>query len=340
MTLHRIKHAAFAAFAAFALLASAQSQTVSSTSDLNYWGSGSNHAALVISWNDGKSGSTLVWGYSWNGTATAWDMLVALAQSDPRLFIRIDSATSFGGALYGIGYDANDNNTFSVTGAEDSSGNATTPIFTSGISDMNVSSSSAEAPASSASAAPSEVADHYAEGWMDNGFWEFFTGDTGTSYPSTWTSSMSGAGSTTLVNNGWYAFSITSANYTSHTPGSAIAAAMSPTPTPTPTPTATPTPAATPETTASATPIPAPSLSTSGKSILKTSSPTLMVKGFASGGVTNLTYRVGNQKWVTARASNRWSFLVRLQPGKNVITVIARGPGGKSKPLKIVIIRR
>jgi len=339
MTLHRIKHAALAAFSALALLATAHSQTVSTTSDIGYWGSGTNHAALVICMNDGKANSTLVWGYSWTGTATVWDMLTALAAADPRLFIRIDSATSFGGALFGIGYDANNDSIFSVTGAEDTSGNPVTPVFTFGISDMSTSSSSAEAPASSSGTAPGETADHYAEGWMDNGFWELFTGSSGSPYPATWTSNSSGASATTLVNNGWYAFSITAADYTSNTPGSAVAApGGSPLPTPTPTPTSTPTPTATPVVTA--TPTPTPALSLPGKSTVTTSKPTLMVKGFASGGITSLTYRVGNQKWATARASNRWSFLVRLKPGKNVITVIARGPGGKSKPLKIVIIRR
>jgi hypothetical protein len=219
MTLHRIKHAALAAFSALALLGSAHAQTVNSLSDLNTWGSGSNRAGLVISWHDGKSNSTLAWGFSWSGSKTVWDMLTSLAATDPRLFARIDSATQYGPALFGLGYDENGNGIFSVTGAHDVNGQTTTPVFLSGISDMNTSASTTEAPGfdspsdpstavASANASPGEIADHYAEGWLDNGYWELFTGDTGSSYPVTWTSSFDGAGNITLANNGWYAFSI------------------------------------------------------------------------------------------------------------------------------------
>jgi len=48
-----------------------------------FWaGTGTNRAALVIQWNDGKSPSSLVWGYRWNGTATGIDMLRAVAGSN------------------------------------------------------------------------------------------------------------------------------------------------------------------------------------------------------------------------------------------------------------------
>ena len=44
--------------------------------DIQFWtGSGTNRAALVIQWNDGKAHSSLVWGYRWNNTATGFDML-------------------------------------------------------------------------------------------------------------------------------------------------------------------------------------------------------------------------------------------------------------------------
>jgi hypothetical protein len=208
MILHRIKLAALAAFATLAVAASAHAQTVTGLSDLNYWGSGSNHAGLVISWNDGKSNSTLAWGFSWSGSKTVWDMLNFLATTDPHLFARIDSATQYGPALFGLGYDGNGNGIFSVTGAQDSNGSNITLSFTSGISNSNTAANSVEAPLSSANASPGEAADHYAEGWFDNGYWELFTGGTGSSYPITWTSSFDGAGNITLANNGWYAFSI------------------------------------------------------------------------------------------------------------------------------------
>lgn len=248
MKLLRLKQAAFAIFAAVSLVTSARSQTVTGFSDLNYWGTGSNHSALVISWNDGKTNSTIAWGFSWNGTATAWDMLTALASADPRLFARVDSATQYGPAVFGLGYDNNGNGVFSVTGAHDTDGNPTTPVFVSGISDMNTNPGTTEAPGfdsdplssvASDNTAPGEIADHYGEGWFDNGFWEFFTGGTSTSYPTSWTSDFVGAGGTTLVNNGWYAFSLagdydpgTNSN-PSYPPGAAIAATTAPVPEPT-----------------------------------------------------------------------------------------------------------
>jgi len=235
----RFKHAAFAVLAALSLLTSAaRSQTVTGFSDLNYWGTGSNHSALVISWNDGKTNSTIAWGFSWDGSKSVADMLLALASADPRLFVRIDSSASdsLGTAVFGIGYDANGNGIFSVTGAHDVDGNPTTPVFTAGISDMNTNSTKTEAPyfdtdpdapVASANAAPGEAADHYAEGWWDNGFWEFSRGGVTTSYPGSWDSTfVNGISQTTIVNDGWYAFSITDPDYNSNIPGPATVAAV------------------------------------------------------------------------------------------------------------------
>jgi len=228
MKTSRIRQAAFAALVALTLLTPAFGQTVTDFSNLNYWGSGTNHSGLVISWNDGKTNASIAWGFSWSSgtTVTVADMLLAVASADPRLFARIDSATGFGLGIYGLGYDANGNGSFSVTGAENASGNSTIPVFINGISDMNTNSSSVQAPPSSANASPSEAADHYVEGWIDNGYWEFFIGGISTSYPATWTSSMTGASSTDLANNGWYAFSITTPDYSSNLPGAATAAAV------------------------------------------------------------------------------------------------------------------
>lgn len=58
-------------------------------SDILFWvGTGTNQAALVIKWNDGKGGvNSLVWGYKWTGTKTSKDMLVAIANADPRFSV-------------------------------------------------------------------------------------------------------------------------------------------------------------------------------------------------------------------------------------------------------------
>ena len=53
--------------------------------DIQFWvGSGSKRAALVIEWHDGNRPDAMVWGYRWDGEATGHDMIVAIAQADPR----------------------------------------------------------------------------------------------------------------------------------------------------------------------------------------------------------------------------------------------------------------
>ncbi len=48
--------------------------------DIEFWvGTGSNRAGLVIDWNEGPSPQALAWGFRWDGEATGWDMLTAIA---------------------------------------------------------------------------------------------------------------------------------------------------------------------------------------------------------------------------------------------------------------------
>jgi hypothetical protein len=57
-----------------------QAGLVTNISDIQNWtGTGSQNAALVFQWNDGQSPAALVWGYRWNGSATGYDMLTAIA---------------------------------------------------------------------------------------------------------------------------------------------------------------------------------------------------------------------------------------------------------------------
>src|ERR1700750_554644 len=69
-------------------------------SDIQYWvGSGTNEAAFVVQWNDGKNPDALVWGFRWNGNASGEDMLKAIAKADHRFFTLLYPGTQFGTAI-------------------------------------------------------------------------------------------------------------------------------------------------------------------------------------------------------------------------------------------------
>lgn len=73
--------------------------------DIKFWvGSGSNQAAMVIEWHDGKTPDALVWGYRWNGEASGHDMIVAIAKADPRLVLLTQQTGWMGYTIDGIGY--------------------------------------------------------------------------------------------------------------------------------------------------------------------------------------------------------------------------------------------
>ena len=58
------------------------------TSDILYWvGTGSNKAILIVSWDESSPAQSLAWGYRWNGSITAADMLTAIDNADTRLSI-------------------------------------------------------------------------------------------------------------------------------------------------------------------------------------------------------------------------------------------------------------
>ena len=87
-----------------------------SLDEIQFWtGSGTNRAALVVEWSTPESfgpssvpapvaDKSLVWGYRFNGTNTAAQMLQAIAAADPRLHV-VDF-TGWGSTfIVGIGYD-------------------------------------------------------------------------------------------------------------------------------------------------------------------------------------------------------------------------------------------
>jgi probable HAF family extracellular repeat protein len=92
------------------------------------------------------------------------------------------------------------------------------------------------------------------------------------------------------------------------------------------------------------TPIPvppaaAPTLAVSGKKKLSTTRVKIVVRGVTSGEVTNVTYKLG-KRTRTATGASAWKFTARLNPGRNVLTIVAHGPGGNSAPAKVIVIRK
>ncbi|MEO1616136.1 MAG: PEP-CTERM sorting domain-containing protein [Planctomycetota bacterium] len=90
---------------------------VDSFDDIELWtGTGSNEAAIVIDFiGESTADRSYVWGYRWDGDQTIEDMLLAVVQSDSRLFANVDDGSSlFGRTVYGIGYDTNNNRVFGI----------------------------------------------------------------------------------------------------------------------------------------------------------------------------------------------------------------------------------
>lgn len=57
-------------------------------SAIKYWvGQGSNQAILIVSWDAASPSQSLAWGYRWNGSIVAADMLQAIDDADTRLSI-------------------------------------------------------------------------------------------------------------------------------------------------------------------------------------------------------------------------------------------------------------
>jgi MYXO-CTERM domain-containing protein len=162
---------------------SAQAQ---SFSDIQYWvGSGSNQAAFIVDWNDGKDAQSLMWGFRWDGTATGEDMLHAIVTADTRLFAHV--STPFGGglgtALYGMGYDLDNDANFGVS-----------PSLTFDAGGYSVGGSFD-------GRTPTDASDHWQEGWMSDGYWSYWLGGSGAS--PVWGFSGVGMSTRTLVNGSW-----------------------------------------------------------------------------------------------------------------------------------------
>ncbi len=155
--------------------------------DITFWvGEGENEAALVLQWNDDREQGALVWGYRFDGSATGFDMLKAIASSDPRLYIA-GSNSAFGYTVNGIGYDLDNDGDIALM---------------NGDSRVEVVDGFADTPSSDLTAADAD--DLWLCGFSTEGYWAYYVDDAGNIPPSGY--STSGASGRKLADgsvDGW-----------------------------------------------------------------------------------------------------------------------------------------
>ena len=195
--------------------------------DIPLWtGSGTNRAALVIEWNSPElfnnssvavpaANKTMVWGYHFNGPATATQMLQAVLAADPKLYVVAD--VTYGTFVEGIGYNLDGNG---VIGVGD--GTATN-VFTNGF----LTSATVDPDA----AGPLNQGDLFWSGYFGPN-WQVWTelGDAGgfatspvrggspywntlTGIQGQWEYASYGLDELTLTNGSWIGFSVAAAGY-------------------------------------------------------------------------------------------------------------------------------
>jgi len=129
---------------------------VFTAADIEYWvGTGSNEAALVLVFNDGKTPQALVWGYRYDGSKSMKQMCEDIAAADPRFFYQEGS----GGFVTGFGIDMNGNGMFTLQDPDNPSQvvNPTTNSISSSI-DLE-------------GFTPVEAEDRWQCGWGSVGYW-------------------------------------------------------------------------------------------------------------------------------------------------------------------------
>lgn len=168
------------------LLPFASAGTVATLDDIQFWvGSGGNRAAVVIDWDDASvADKALAWGYRWDGDATGEDMLLTVLESDARLFTKLSAPSSSGTALYGLGYDNNNDGQFAISDG--------TTFDADGIA--------ISGPADGGTSVDSN--DLYAEGWQD-GFWHYGLSSGNPFDGGSWASSGSSMSGRTLSDGNW-----------------------------------------------------------------------------------------------------------------------------------------
>jgi len=229
-----MKKAWFVSLALAGLFLVSKSSAVS-LDDIQFWiGSGTNRAGMVIEWSTPESAlystvpapiadKSLVWGYRFNGTATAAQMFEAVAAADPRLYALGVIDPRYGLGIYGIGFHLGGGGDLGVT-----DGNATN-YFPNGLQ-TNVT-------VDVDAAAPLNPGDLYWSGFNGPN-WETWNelGDTGgffnspdrgtnaywtstdplyasSGYHGQWEFAQAGLSSLQLTNGSWIGFSVAAGEY-------------------------------------------------------------------------------------------------------------------------------
>lgn len=157
--------------------------------DIKFWvGTGTNKAALVIEWHDGKSPDALVWGYRWNGDAYGIDMIREIVKADPRLIFLTHMTGSLGYTIAGLGYNINKTGPHYLI-YNNQTNNPVYPV--NGIVTTNAYNYD--------NWTYSDPADHWLSGWY-NGYWSYWIKDT---ISAPWGYSGWGASSRKLTNGSW-----------------------------------------------------------------------------------------------------------------------------------------
>jgi len=206
-----------------------------SFNDIQFWiGSGTNRAGLVIEWSTPESfgyttvpapiaDKSLVWGYRFNGTATAAQMFNAIVAADPRLYAVESIDPQYGLGVYGIGFHLGGGGDLGITDG------ATTNYFPNGV----LTNATVDIDA----AAPLNPGDLYWGGWYGPN-WENWTelGDAGgffsppyrgtneywtstdplydsTGFQGQWEFADNGLSFLQLTNGSWIGFSVAAGEY-------------------------------------------------------------------------------------------------------------------------------
>lgn len=116
--------------------------------DITFWAgspTGANRAAMVVHWSAPEvfnlwdeqtpmpapvTEKVMVWGYRFDGTANAEQMMLAIAQADPCLYLYGGGQPGLGVAVLGIGYDLDNDGDY---GLSDGWTTYTKPDFTNGF---------------------------------------------------------------------------------------------------------------------------------------------------------------------------------------------------------------